>query len=99
MTTVCNEVVAGSRGDYYGAKLEIPSAHIGLSSSGAPWRGSRRWKQQVLQYRNSVIIIVLGRDSGAGEIRLDPTTGEPQLHYTLAPADQDSMVRSLMGHH
>ena len=45
MTTVCSECEAGPAGDFYGAKLEVPSVHPGLMAACLPWAGGRDFKR------------------------------------------------------
>jgi len=95
MTTVCNEVAAGTCGDFYGAKLEIPSTHPALFASATNWTSGAQFKDMMTKYRKTMLMIVLARDSGSGTVQID-ASGDPRLHYTLAPHDQDSLVEGLV---
>jgi len=90
MTTVSNEVAKGPSGDGYGAKLECPLALPGIASLLVPWQSGHQFKDLMLDYRRTMSLIVLQRDRGSGEVRLDKQ-GNPRLYYK--PSDYD--LRSL----
>jgi len=94
MTTVCDSVAAGPTGDFYGAKLEIPSTHPGMLSVGLPWQGCREFKDLMLTADRCHVTIVLCRDKGSGEVRL--VNGEPRLYYPLASHDAESLINGLV---
>ena len=91
MTTVSNACASGRKGDHYGAKLECPAILPGFVSAIVPWEGRREYKELLLDMRRMFAIIVLCRDKGSGEVRLD-AEGEPVLNYPLHPEDAQSIV-------
>jgi len=94
MTTVSNAPTAGRHGDYYGSKLESPSALPGLVSALMPWQGGASFKSSLLDMRRLFSFIVLSRDKGFGEVRLD-RWGEPRLYYPVADHDKTSLLDGL----
>jgi len=94
MTTVSNECAIGRESDNYGAKLECPSLHAGLTAFVLPWNGGAQFKESMLNARRLSSFIVLTRDRGSGEVRLD-AQGTPRLYYPLAQCDRDNMMDGL----
>lgn len=94
MTTVSNECSKGRANDNYGAKLECPSMHPGLAASVVPWHGGSQFKESMLNARRLSSFIVLTRDRGSGEVRLDKH-GNPRLYYPLAQCDRENMMDGL----
>jgi len=94
MTTVSNAPTAGRHGDYYGSKLESPSVLPGLMSSVLPWEGGASFKSALLDLRRAFTFIVLARDKGFGEVRLD-RWGEPRLYYPVSQHDKTSLLDGL----
>jgi len=91
MTTVCKVAEMGPKGDGYGAKLEVPSAHIGLMAAYVPWFGGAELKETLVKASNTAALIVLQRDFGEGQIRLGPDGFSPKVDYTVCDADKASM--------
>merc|ERR1711935_502204 len=91
MTAVSNVCEAGRDGDGYGAKLECPILHMGTATVFAPFLGARSFKQSLLQMRKAFQMIVLTRDRGSGEVRLD-AQGQPRLHYPFNDHDRQSLA-------
>lgn len=91
MTTVSNVVSNGPDGDGYGAKLECPLALPGLASSMLPWLNGKQFKDLMLDYRRMMSLIVLQRDRGCGEVRLDKE-GKPRLYYKTSDYDLRSIA-------
>jgi len=95
MTTVSNVCAAGREGDGYGAKLECPNLHLGIAAASCiPFFGARSFKQTLLQMRRQFIVMVLTRDRGSGEVRLD-AQGQPRLHYPFSEHDRRSLSDGL----
>jgi long-chain-alcohol oxidase len=94
MTTVSNQCAKGRANDNYGAKLECPSMHPGLAASVLPWAGGADFKESMLNIRRLSSFIVLTRDRGSGEVRLDKE-GNPRLYYPLAESDAENMMDGL----
>eukprot|EP00038_Savillea_parva_P010523 m.190935 g.190935 ORF g.190935 m.190935 type:complete len:777 (+) comp18178_c0_seq1:135-2465(+) len=94
MTTVCGAAEAGPRNDMYGAKIEVPSVHPALGASGMPWHSGLAYKQSLSEFASISTLITLCRDKGEGEVALGGASGfdPPKVHYTLSPADSESMV-------
>lgn len=44
------------------------------------------------QYPNCCVVLVLVRDSGSGRVVID-RSGRPRIHYSLAPKDEESMLK------
>lgn len=94
MTAVSTECVAGPVGDNYGCRLECPSVHPGLGASVMPWLGGRQFKEVMLGLRRFTSQIILVRDRGSGEVRIDKQ-GTPRLYYPLGHHDRQSMLDGL----
>ena len=56
MTTVCSEAEMGPENDGYGAKLEIPSAHVGLVGASSAWHGGAQFKEMAMHSVPSVCL-------------------------------------------
>lgn len=95
LTTVCDELEPGHLGDHYGCRLECPSAHPGIFAGMAPWPNGASFKNLLLDYNHSTVIIVLTRDKGSGEVRCDPKTGNAKLYYPIAEHDRKSLLDGL----
>jgi len=94
MTTVSNVVAEGPAGDGYGAKLEVPLAHPGVATSIFPYASAYAFKDLLLDYPRVLPLIVLTRDRGSGEVRIDKT-GAPRLYYQLSDHDRKSLMDGL----
>lgn len=94
MSTVSDAVAAGCDGDFYGAKLEVPSVLPGMMSAQLPWRSAAEYKKWVLQLRRFCLLIVLCRDRGSGTVTIDGN-GDARMHYPLDPHDRRSMEDGL----
>lgn len=91
MTTVSNVLEAGRDGDGYGSKLECPVLHVGIAASASTFFGARSFKETMLNLRKAFVTIVLTRDRGSGEVRLD-AQGQPSLYYPFDEHDRNSML-------
>lgn len=94
MTAVSNECAEGPTGDYYGSKLECPSAHPGIVSSLLPWSTGASFKEMLLDYKRMATMIVLTRDKGSGEVKVDKT-GKARLYYKTSEHDMQSIFQGL----
>ena len=95
MTTVCKVAEMGPNADGYGAKLEVPSAHLGLMAAYVPWFGGAELKETLAKASETSALIVLQRDSGEGQIRLGPDGFSPKVAYSVSDADKASMQAAL----
>jgi len=80
MTTVCAEAERGPADDYYGSKLEVPSAHVGLMAACLPWQGGKAFKAQILKLQDMAALLVLCRDKDSGQVRASDHT-IPHHHH------------------
>ncbi|XRB08568.1 long-chain-alcohol oxidase [Pycnococcus provasolii] len=98
MTTVCESFAAGPKDDYYGAKIEVPSAHPGLMSAALVWHGGEEFAKQLGEMNHKAPSIVLQRDGGDGG-RVTPRKGNgfvpPVVTYRLRREDEASMLDAL----
>eukprot|EP01063_Lacrimia_lanifica_P037770 TRINITY_DN7872_c0_g1_i2.p1 TRINITY_DN7872_c0_g1~~TRINITY_DN7872_c0_g1_i2.p1 ORF type:complete len:723 (+),score=244.03 TRINITY_DN7872_c0_g1_i2:67-2235(+) len=96
MTTVSDVCADGPAGDYYGAKLEVPSTHPGLMAACLPWTSGLAAKQNFLDLNHAAAFIVLQRDKGEGHVALEPSDKmKPAVHYTLSRHDRESMIDAM----
>lgn len=74
----------GPDGDYYGAKLEVPSTHPGLMGACLPWTGGYDVKKHVLDLNHAASFIVLQRDKSEGRVVCDPSdVMKPKVFYKV----------------
>ena len=79
----------------YGSILYTPAVHPGLFAAAAPFTGGHDFKDLIVQYPNAVAVLVLTRDSNdTGKVVID-SSGQPRLHYEIAPRDEESMVQGM----
>lgn len=99
MTTVSEVAAAGPKGDYYGAKLECPSAHLGLMAAAAPWKGRAQYTRLLQRVPRIAASIVLQRDGGGGSqggaVAYAADGRTPTVDYTIGAADRASMLAAL----
>jgi len=91
MTLVSDVVAKGPVGDNYGAKLECPLLLPGIASSVTPWKDGAAFKDRMLDYKRLFSMIVLTRDKGSGEVRIDKE-GTPRLYYKVGEHDLKSLA-------
>eukprot|EP00928_Gymnodinium_smaydae_P071062 TRINITY_DN54744_c0_g1_i1.p1 TRINITY_DN54744_c0_g1~~TRINITY_DN54744_c0_g1_i1.p1 ORF type:complete len:734 (+),score=130.03 TRINITY_DN54744_c0_g1_i1:49-2250(+) len=94
MTTVSTVCASGLDGDYYGSRLECPAVTPGVISTGMPWKGGRAFKEFILDMRRYTYTIILTRDRGSGEVRIDKD-GQARLYYPLDAHDERSMLEGV----
>eukprot|EP00271_Cylindrocystis_brebissonii_P014607 TRINITY_DN36011_c0_g1_i1.p1 TRINITY_DN36011_c0_g1~~TRINITY_DN36011_c0_g1_i1.p1 ORF type:complete len:699 (+),score=90.63 TRINITY_DN36011_c0_g1_i1:46-2097(+) len=92
--TACSTVAANWESSGYGALLQTPFAHPGLSSIAMPWQGGKKFKELFLRYPRVVIIIAITRDTGYGQVYVNKE-GEPDVRYTLNKTDEKHMMNGL----
>lgn len=92
--TVVSDVVENFEGDYYGAKLECPALHPLFFSAATPWTSKAQSKATMLQYPNSMMIIVLSRDKGSGEVAEGPD-GKLKVSYRIGDKDKRSLIAGI----
>jgi len=97
LTTVCNQFSHGPANDGYGAKIECPSAHLGLLAAGLPWTNPEQFKDRMLRIRNGVVFIIVQRDKGEGTVSLARDGATPVVEYSVCPADKVSMQQAVCG--
>ncbi|MFP3855298.1 MAG: GMC family oxidoreductase N-terminal domain-containing protein [Anaerolineales bacterium] len=76
----------------HGVRLEVAPAHPGLWASALPWTSGRGHKVLMAQVDHLANIIVLTRDKGKGQVRLD-ADGNPRLDYRLDRYDASHLLR------
>jgi hypothetical protein len=98
MTTVCNQFANGLKNDGYGVKIECPCSYPGLLAAGSPWITGLVFKERMLQYRNSVPLILVQRDSGHGGSVKESIDGESLvIDYEVNPRDNLNLIASMQG--
>ncbi|PSC68186.1 Long-chain-alcohol oxidase FAO1 isoform A [Micractinium conductrix] len=94
LMSIFSNQVGDWEGGGYGSLLYTPSVHPGLFAAAAPWVGGADFKEVMLRFKDCCTVLVLVRDSGCGRVAID-RSGRPRIHYTLAPADEASMLRGM----
>ncbi len=89
MSISCDEFV-DLDGNGYGCKIETPPAHPGLIAGNWPWLSGYDHKLQMTRMANFAAHIILTRDRGSGQVKLDKR-GQPEMHYQLHPQDAKHM--------
>lgn len=82
-----SDQVGNLDGKHYGAKLETPAAHPGTYGLALPWNNPEDFRKRSLEYNNSVFGIVLSRDKGSGQVKID-AKGAPRLYYPISDFDR-----------
>jgi len=96
MTSCNNEFVSGPNGDGYGARIECPPLHPGVSAAASQWHDSVQFKETLLSARNLALAITLQRDIGEGQVKQGP--GDTvTVDYELHPSDMQSIAAALKG--
>jgi choline dehydrogenase-like flavoprotein len=97
MTTVCEVAARGVDGSHYGAKLECPALHPGLSGATLSFTSPSDTKRQTLLSAHRASIIVLGRDKGAGSVAEQPNSDGRlvRIDYTVAKHDRESLLAGM----
>ncbi|KAI8149011.1 hypothetical protein BJV82DRAFT_590367 [Fennellomyces sp. T-0311] len=94
MTTVTN-VAESVNKDGYGAKIEVPSSHMGLYSAVSVWRGAAKHKEFMLKYRYAAPLVVICRDKDSvGYVKYNDE-GEVIFDYSLSRGDRRSLVAGI----
>jgi len=96
MTSCNNEFVSGPNGDGYGARIECPPLHPGVSAAASQWHDSYQFKETLLSARNLALAIALQRDIGEGRVKQgngDTVTVDYELHSS----DMQSIAAALKG--
>ncbi|KAK0711345.1 hypothetical protein B0H67DRAFT_684977 [Lasiosphaeris hirsuta] len=96
ITSVCTNF-DNLDGNGHGAKLEatcmLPFAFL----TQYPWRSGFDYKLSVLRFRHLAGFISLARDRDTGRVFPDPTTGKPQVDYTISPFDAAHVLEGVLG--
>ncbi|KAG2219589.1 hypothetical protein INT45_004840 [Circinella minor] len=95
LTTVSN-VAENVNGDGYGAKIEVPTGHMGFFSALLPWRGALEHKRNILNYRHFSPLVILARDKNSvGSVQYNEK-GEITFHYELSKEDRHALEAGLV---
>ncbi len=94
MSISCDEFV-DLDGNGYGCKIETPPAHPGLIAGNWPWLSGYDHKLQMSRMANYAAHIILTRDMGSGQVKLDKR-GQPEMHYKLHPKDAQHMQTAII---
>ena len=97
MTTVCHEFASGPKGDGYGARIEVPSGHPGLAAAALGWNDPIAYKDRIRQFRHSVPLVVLQRDTSEGTVQLAPDGSTVLIDYRINDDDRRSMLQAVKG--
>lgn len=92
MTSVSDEGADGTDGSHYGFKLEVPSLHLGLCAAIMPWPSAAGFRADLAQVSCGLPTIVLCRDKGSGEVRIDGS-GNPRLYYPVSSHDREQLTK------
>ncbi|WRT66875.1 uncharacterized protein IL334_003838 [Kwoniella shivajii] len=86
MTAVSN-VSENRLGDHHGAKIEVcMSFPAGFAVAQENWSSSALHKSNMLEYNQSMVLIVLTRDRDSGQVFIDEN-GHPRIRYDISPYD------------
>lgn len=78
-------------GSGYGAVVYNVSPHPGMFAAGLPWKSGADVKRLLADFEKSVFALVLVRDKGSGEVKID-SAGAPRIVYALAEEDKEIML-------
>jgi long-chain-alcohol oxidase len=78
-------------GGGYGAVVYNVSPHPGMFAAGLPWKSGADVKRLLADFEKSVCALVLVRDRGSGEVKIDGV-GAPRILYALAEEDKETML-------
>lgn len=78
----------------YGFKLEAAPGHPGLFALARPWAGGRDFREQMTRCAHLAPIIIVVRDRGEGEVRLDER-GQAVVRYRVTQQDRAHVARGL----
>ena len=79
-------------GGGYGFKFETTPIYPGLAAVAVPWEGGAAFKRLMLDARQVVSLLVLGRDREGGRIVLD-RWGNGRILYRLGPTEAGYLLR------
>ena len=97
MTTVCTELASGRDKDFYGCRIECPSAHPGIITACLQYFGARQFKRQMLHGPDTGFFIVLCRDRDAGEVRVCVCTCIEK--FTKKSSSHKKFIKKFSIHH
>jgi hypothetical protein len=93
MTVVSDQVA--DRGDGYGARLEVPTAHPSVFATIVPWKSAADHKRLMTQVDNWATFISLTRDKDSKASVWIDKEGRPRVNFNLSKYDAESMLQGL----
>lgn len=78
----------------YGYKLEAAPGHPGLFALARPWASAHDYREQMIRGAHLAPIIIVVRDRGEGQVRLDER-GDPLVDYAVSAYDRNHMAHGL----
>lgn len=93
MATISREF-ANLDGHGYGVRLETAPTHPGIAALALAWNSGRQHKRQMQRLAHLANIIIITRDKGSGQVRID-RSGQPVIEYALAAGDAGHMMTGL----
>lgn len=93
MTVVSDQVA--DRGDGYGARLEVPTAHPSVLATILPWKSSASHKELMTKADNWATFISLTRDKDSQASVWIDKEGRPRVNFNLSAYDAESMLQGL----
>jgi choline dehydrogenase-like flavoprotein len=76
----------------YGFKFETTPIYPGLAATALPWEGGAEFKRLMLAAKQTVSLLVLGRDRQGGRIKLD-RWGNGRILYRLGGSEGGYLLR------
>ncbi|RHZ83175.1 hypothetical protein Glove_99g36 [Diversispora epigaea] len=89
------DVFEKTRGQHYGAKIQLAPLHPSYGATTIPWRSGLNHKQRMLQLNYHVPLLIIGRDKYSGSIDVDGD-GKPRIHYTISNYDSRNITEGLI---
>ncbi len=79
----------------YGFRIECPPVHPGLASVIMGWEDGEKFKNEILNLKHIGVFFGLVRDKNGGQVKLSPTSKQPEIHYTLSDYDKKHVLKGL----
>jgi long-chain-alcohol oxidase len=79
----------------YAPVFETVPLHPGTAAAALPWRSAADHRALMEGSANLSLVGVLGRDAGAGRVRID-RDGSPRVRWRLDPADEARLAAGLV---
>lgn len=95
MTAISCEV-ENLNGSHFGSKVEVMFSNPGqFAGIGAKWNSSESHKQDMLEFKNSFTLVIIGRDRDKGRVTIDER-GQPIINYEISKFDSQSVLAGVI---